>query len=150
MRPRWSYVGLGILQQNEELSLNLRSVVGGGFVRILAQSNRSLSDVQLGVAYTREQYAGEGDRSVAEAVTGFNWDWFTFDGRSTNLELGLLTFVALDDDSRFRLELQTSFKSDIVGDLYWSVNAFESYNSSPPTDRKKSDFGVSATLGWTF
>jgi hypothetical protein len=150
MRPRWSYVGLGIFQQNEELSLNLRALVGGGVVRILQQSNRAMVQAQVGLAYTREQYAGEGDQSVAEAVSGLSWDWFTFDGRSTNLDLNLLTFVALESDSRFRLELNASFKSDIVGDLYWSINTFESFNSDPPEGQKKSDFGVSASLGWTF
>ena len=56
----------------------------------------------------------------------------------------------LNGDSRVRLEMNTSFKSDIVGDLYWSINAFESFNSQPPEDQKKSDFGISATIGWTF
>ena len=46
--------------------------------------------------------------------------------------------------------MNTSFKSDIVGDLYWSINAFESFNSQPPSGQKKSDFGVSASIGWTF
>lgn len=32
----------------------------------------------------------------------------------------------------------------------WSVNAFEGYNSQPPADQKKNDFGVSATVGWSF
>ena len=64
--------------------------------------------------------------------------------------LGTYTYYALNGDSRVRLEMNTSFKSDIVGDLYWSINAFESFNSQPPTDQKKSDFGISATIGWTF
>jgi hypothetical protein len=150
LQPRWSFVGIGMFQQNEELSLNLRAVLGGGFIRVLKQSNRTLAEAQMGLAYTQEQYTGVGDQSVAEAVTGLGWEWFTFDGRSTNFNLDLLTFIALARDSRFRLELNTSFKSDIVGDLYWSVNAFESYNSDPGGDRKKGDFGISASLGWTF
>jgi hypothetical protein len=104
----------------------------------------------MGVALTKEQYEGEGDQSVAEAVAGFSWDWFTFDGRSTNLDFNVLSFFALNSDSRFRLELNTSFKSDIVGDLYWSINTVESYISDPPAEQKKSDFAISATLGWTF
>lgn len=150
MRPRWSYVGLGIFQQNEELALNLRSIVGGGVVRILEQSNRTLVQAQFGVAYTNEQYEGEPGDSIAESVAGFGWDWFTFDGKSTNLDLKVLTFIALRSDTRFRLELNTSFKSDIVGDLYWSVSLVESFNSDPPDGRKKGDLSISATIGWTF
>jgi hypothetical protein len=149
-RPRWSYIGFAVFQQNEELSLNLRSVIGGGFVRILTQSNKTEMQVPMGVAFTREQYAGEGDQSVGEAVAGVTWGWFTFDGRSTNFDLSLLNFVSLESDTRFRLELKASFKSDIIGDLYWSINTVESFNSSPPVDQKKSDFAVSATIGLTF
>lgn len=150
MRPRWSYIGFAVFQQNEALALDLRAILGGGLVRILQQSNRTEAQAQMGVAFTREQYAGEGDQSIAEAVAGLSWGWFTFDGRSTNFDLDLLTFFALESDSRFRLELNASFKSDIVGDLYWSINTVESFNSDPPPDQKKSDFAISASLGWTF
>ena len=150
LRPRWSALGFLQFQQNEELSLNLRSLVGVGAGRILAQSNRTLVTALAGVAFTREQYSGEGDQNVAEAVAGGSWEWFTFDGRSTNLSTATYTYYALNGDSRVRLEMNTSFKSDIVGDLYWSINAFESFNSQPPMDQKKSDFGISATIGWTF
>ena len=78
------------------------------------------------------------------------WDWFTFDGRSTNLRRrGCLSFYAMNGP-RTRLEMNTSFKSDIVGDLYWSINLFESYNSDPPAEQKRNDFGISAAVGWSF
>jgi putative salt-induced outer membrane protein YdiY len=150
MRPRWSYIGFLTLQQNEALSLNLRSVLGGGFVRILTQSNKTDLEAQMGVAFTREQYSGEGDQSIAEAVAGLSWAWYTFDGRSTSFDFSALNFFALESDSRYRLELNAGFKSDIVGDVYWSINTVESFNSDPPESRKKSDFSLSATLGWTF
>ena len=150
MRPRWSYVGIGIFQQNEELDLTLRSIGGGGFVRTMKQTNRTLVQAQFGAVYTHEEYAGETGDDIAEAINGFGWEWFTFDGRSTSLDLNLQSFIALRSDTRFRLELNTSFKSDIVGDLYWSVSLVESFNSDPPEGRKKSDLSLSATIGWTF
>jgi hypothetical protein len=150
LRPRWSAIGFVQLQQNEELSLNLRAVLGGGVQRILSQSNQSVLTTVGGIAYTREEYVGEDDQSVAEAVAGITWDWFTFDGRSTNLDVSAVSFYALRGDTRVRLELDASFKSDIVGDLYWSINTFESYNSAPPAGEKKNDFGVSASVGWSF
>jgi hypothetical protein len=150
LRPRWSYIGLGIFQQNEELSLSLRSIAGGGLVRTLKQSNRTLVLTQFGAVYTNERYVGEPTDSIAEMINGFGWDWFTFDGKSQNLDLQVLTFVALRKDTRFRLELNTSYKSDIVGDLYWSVSFVESFNSDPPESRKKGDLSLSATVGWTF
>ena len=150
VRPRWSMIGFAHFQQNEELSLDLRAALGGGLQRVLAQSNRTLLAAVGGAAFTREQYQGTEDEIVAEAVAGMTWDWFTFDGRSTNLDVGAVSFYALNRDARVRLELNASFKSDIVGDLYWSINLFDSYNSDPPTDQKTNDFGVSAAVGWSF
>ena len=148
--PRWSAIGFSQLQQNEELSLKLRALLGAGVQRVLTQSNRRVLAALGGVAYTSEQYSGEPEDSVAEAVAGVNWDFFTFDGRSTNLDVSAITFYALSGGARARLELNTSFKSDIVGDLYWSINLFESYNSAPPSGRKTNDFGISAALGFSF
>jgi hypothetical protein len=143
-------VGFAQFQQNEELSLDLRTALGAGILKILSESNTMLLSTLGGAAFTREQYAGADAEHVAEAVAGLRWEWFTFDGRSTNLAVGALSFYALNHDARVRLELNSSFKSDIVGDLYWSINLFDSYNSDPPADRKSNDFGVSAALGWSF
>jgi hypothetical protein len=142
--PRWSGVGFAQFQQNEELSLDLRAVLGGGIMKVLTQSNNQMVTAIGGAAHTREQYEGADDENVGEAIAGLRWEWFTFDGRSTNLNTSALSFSALRRDARLRLEVDTSFKS------YWSINVFESYNSDPPDDQKRNDFGVSATLGWSF
>lgn len=147
---RWSAIGISQFQQNEELSLNLRGVFGAGVARRLVQTNRTILAAFGGAAYTREQYQDEPGEDIAEAIAGAAWDFFTFDGRSTNLHVGLTTFSALSNGSRLRLELDTSFKSDIVGDLYWSVNLFDSYNGRPPAGEKTNDFGISAAIGWSF
>jgi hypothetical protein len=149
LSAHWSALGFAQFQQNEELSLDLRSVIGGGAERILAQSNRTALAAVGGVAMTNERYTGVASEIVAEAVAGMTWEWFTFDGRSTTLNNSVLSFYAMNR-ARVRLELNSSFKSDIVGDLYWSINVFESYNSEPPPDEKRSDFGISATVGWSF
>lgn len=150
VRPRLSTVVFGQLQQNEQLSLNLRTVVGGGLARRLLQSNQTLLAVLGGAAFTREQYVGEDDRSVAEALAGLEWEWFSFDGRSTNLSIDALTFYAITGHGRARLELNSSFTSDIVGDLYWSLNLAESYTSDPPAGQRRNDAAISASVGWKF
>lgn len=150
LKPRLTTLAFGQFQQNEQLSLNLRTVLGGGLSKSLRQSNHSLVAVLGGAAFTREQYVGEDDRNVAEALAGVRLDWFTFDGRSTNFSLDTTTFYGVSGDGRFRLELSSSFQSDIVGDLYWSLNLTESYTSDPPAGQPRNDTSVSASVGWKF
>jgi hypothetical protein len=150
LRPRWSAAGFAHFQQNEELSLDLRSVLGLGIVKNVLQSNRTVLSVLGAAAFTRELYAGASGASVAEAVAGLRWEWFTFDDRSTNLGVGALSFHSLNTDARIRLELTTSVRRDLIGDLYWSLNLFDSYNSHPPSGRKSNDFGISAAVGWSY
>ena len=143
---------LGFLefQQNEELSLNLRSLLGGGVVRTpgavephvgIAHRRHRLHARAICRARRRAHRRGSGGRLVGVVHLRRPLD--------QSVDVGA-TYYALNSDSRVRAELNASFKSDIVGDLYWSMNAFESYNSRPPADQKSSDFGVSATMGWSF
>jgi hypothetical protein len=150
LRPLWSIVGLAQFQQNKELSLTFRGLLGGGAGRVLNQSNRIAVSVLGAVAFTREEYDEGMDVSIVEGVAGLGFQWFTFDGRSTNLSVDAMSYYALDGSSRTRLELNTTFRSDIVGDLYWSVNTFESHNSEPPQTQKSNDFGIAAAIGWSF
>ena len=105
--------------------------------RTLTQSNTKLSSLIGGIAYTREVYAGEGDRSLAEAVAGASWEWFTFDGKSTSLSAKGLTYYALASEKRFRLEANTAFKSDIVGDSVLEVERLRKLHQSPSGGREE-------------
>jgi hypothetical protein len=46
--------------------------------------------------------------------------------------------------------LQSSWSQEFLSDFYWSVNGFDSYDSTPPDENKSNDFGVSFTIGWKF
>jgi hypothetical protein len=149
-RPRWSWLAFGQGQQNEQLSLNFRTVLGGGLARMVAQSSKTELAVFGGAAYTNEQYKDEDGRSVGEFVAGTQFSWFTYDNRSTNFSTSLYTFYGFAGEKRFRTELSAQFKAKIVGDLYWSASLAESYTSKPPNGNPKNDMSISATIGWTF
>jgi hypothetical protein len=148
--PRWSALLIGQLQQNEELSLDLRTVAGGGLGRYMVQTNRTLLQVFGGAAYTRERFAGVQAEDRAEAVLSSNLDWFSARNSHVDLTLQALSFYGLERDSRLRLELQGAFRVEFLGDFYVGVNGYESVDSRPPPGRARTDVGVSLTLGWTF
>jgi hypothetical protein len=126
---RWFAALMTQATQNEELGLNLRTVVA---------------------ANTRENFVDQPGENRAEAVQGLRWDWFTFAARDIDISHSILVFEGFEPDLRVRLELSSRMRVKIVKDLHWTLNLFESSDSSPPEGEKKNDLGVSASLGWSF
>jgi hypothetical protein len=147
---RWFAAVFFQVDHNEELNLDLRSLAGAGVGRVLVQSNRVLFSPYAGLTYTQERYTNEPVQNRAEAALGVRLDWFTFGDYKTDLVFQEQTYIDVKDASRVRVELNTSYKQEIVKDLYWSVNLLESFNSQPPAGNKKNDLTLSMSLGWSF
>lgn len=148
--PRWSIGTFMQLQTNEELSIDLRTVAGGGLSRYLAQSNHTNLTLFGGLAYTRERFTGEPTQDRAEVVVGTNWDWFTVQNDHVDFSTQVLSFYGLTGGSRARLEIQSAARFEFLKDFYFSVNGYGSFDSHPPEGTANSDVGLSLALGWSF
>jgi Protein of unknown function, DUF481 len=147
---RWYTIGFGTFQQNQELSLDLRVLGGGGIGRDLVHTDHRLWSGFGGLAYTHEQFSGDPAAQSAEAVIGGQIDFFTPGHETFRITNSVLSYYALSGRARFRLEVQSAWQHEFLKDFYWSLNAFDSFDSSPPQDLKTNDSGVSITLGWKF
>jgi hypothetical protein len=146
----WFVLGLGQLQENEELSLELRSVVGGGAGRHIVRSNRTTLLIYGGLVHTREEYVDVPTQDSPEVAVGANWDWFTSSNNDLNLSTTAISYYALESDARARVELQSAFRVKFLSNFYFSVNGYDSYDSDPPDGRAQTDLGISLSLGWKF
>jgi hypothetical protein len=148
--PHWFGLGFGQAQEDESLGLNSRAVFGGAAGRFLLQRRQATISAFGGLAYTRERFSGEPTNAVAELVAGSEWDWFSPGESDTDLTSSFLTFYPLSGPSRVRIEFNAAFQGKVHKDLNWSLNAYNSFDSSPPPDQKRNDFGIGLSLGWTF
>lgn len=145
---RWFVLGELIAEEDKELGLDSRFLLGAAFGRTLVQSSVTLFALYGGFDVSREQFAGLGTENEPEALAAIEWDWFEIGG-DFELLMKATTYYGLDD-SRVRFDLDGSLRHDIFGDYYLALNLFESYNSDPPAGYEKSDFGASFTFGRTF
>ena len=153
LSPRNFYMGvLDFLQSNEQ-QLDLRTTVGGAVGRMFSYTNNSLIAAYAGADWNREQYSSEaapasrtGDS--AESILGTQLNFFRF--KTTNVLATANVYPSLTDPGRVRLDFNTSLKLRLAKDLYWRFGYFLNYDSRPPQDLPKSDFGSTASLGWTF
>lgn len=61
LEDRWYWAGLGSLERNDELGMDLRTLGGLGYGRFLVQTGRSLWSITGGLAVVNEQRAGNED-----------------------------------------------------------------------------------------
>ncbi len=149
---RWLVAVLSQFQQNEELQLDLRSVVGGGAGRYLVQSNRTLLSVLGGVTFTRERFSGPNPgESNAEALVILDFQTFRFDDPETDIGATLTLVPSLTEAGRRRVDLDSRIRREILKDFYWNISFFDNYDSSPGVvDAERNDYGLVSSFGWTF
>ncbi|HEY7172960.1 MAG TPA: DUF481 domain-containing protein [Vicinamibacterales bacterium] len=146
----WYTIGWGQLQQNQELALDLRVVLGGGVGRDVVHTTRRLWSIYGGAAYTNEKFSGEPVAQSAEAAIGGQLDFFTPGTTDYKITNSVVAYINMTGRGRLRLEQQSAWRHEFLKDFYWSLNGFDSFDGDPPDDQKKNDFGVSFTLGWKF
>lgn len=145
---RWFVLGQLIVEEDRELDLDSRVLLGLAPGRTLSQSQRAIFSVYGGVDADREKFRGLDSDTVFELHGGLEWDWFEVGGNN-ELEFEAITFYA-PDLSRVRVEVQAVLRRDIANNFYWALRLYESYNSDPPEDFENSDLGIGITIGRSF
>src|SRR5690606_14801578 len=142
LQNRWFAIGRLHLEEDLELDLDSRTLLGFGAGRTLLQSNRAVVALYGGLAADRERYRGiPGTDETAEAFVTVERDWFEL-GADTQVSTYATTYFSFVR-SRRRVELDASLRRSIVGNVHWSVSLYESYDSDPPEGLENSDLGLS-------
>jgi hypothetical protein len=151
MRNRWQISGNVSVDRNDELGIDLRTSVGGGG-RILRQSDHSSVVLMVGLLATRENLAGStSDEETIETYGTLTWDWFRYDEPEFDLSTTLQIIPNLTDTGRVRGELAIKLKWQMIDDVFWRLEFYDSYDSrSGVTGAEKNDFGVITLLGYDF
>jgi hypothetical protein len=153
---RWFYQGVNKFEKNDELGLDLRTTLGGGFGRHVIQNNLMILSLVGGGIYVKEEYEGEGGSlNSAEALLGLGYSLFTFDQHETEIEFNLSFTPSLSESGRIRLDLDTSVRRELVKDFFVEFSLYERHDSDPPqddaeSDPEKNDWGTSTSLGYSF
>jgi len=152
LSPRNFYEGLADFLQSNEQQLDLRTTLGGAVGHMFSYTNHSFIAAFAGADWNRERYSSEatvgriGDS--AEAILGTQVNFFRF--KTTNILADARLYPSLTDLGRVRFDLNTSLKLRLAKDLYWKFGYYLNFDSRPPQNLPKSDYGSTSSLGWTF
>jgi hypothetical protein len=70
--------------------------------------------------------------------------------RTTQINSQLAVFPSLTDAGRIRFVSNSYVMLEIVHNLFWKLSVCENFDSRPPTNAPKNDFGVTTSFGWKF
>jgi hypothetical protein len=154
---RWVAESHISLERNDELGINLRRSIGGGGGRFLKHSNTSIVALRGGLQQSSENLADvDGDIDSWEAYFKLDWDWFLDNSPELDLSTTLEVIPNLTDWGRVRGNFKLNFRWEMINDLFWQLEFYDSYDSRPPIrpsigdDPERNDYGVITSLGWEF
>ncbi|RZV34456.1 MAG: DUF481 domain-containing protein [Chromatiales bacterium] len=149
---RWLTGALVRLERNDELDLDLRTSIGVGGGRNVLQTNTATLSLTGGLQLSRENLSGNvTDEDTVEAFATLNWDWFRYDTPELDLSTTLQIIPNLTDAGRVRAELDISLRWEVIADLFWQLEFYDSYDSDPVVEgAEENDYGVITSLGWDF
>lgn len=152
LRPKRAVVILASLQHNEELGIDLRTLVGAGVAWRLKQTNSTNFTLVGGASVNRENIGGAvTSQESVEAILGLQFESFKFDHPERDIEVLFTVYPSLSDFERVRAELNVKIRWEIVNDLFLGLSLLESYDSEPLfAGAEKSDLSLITSFGWSF
>lgn len=151
LEERWFWAALGSLERNDEQGIDLRSLAGAGYGRFMVQSGRTLWSATAGLVVVNEQRAGSEDAETnLEALLNTEYEFFTYDTPKTRLKTALTVYPSLTESGRVRTEADVSLSHELIEDLFIELSLYDTWDSDPPEEGEKNDYGIVTSLGYTF
>jgi len=149
---RWAAWAIGQIQQNQELQLDYRTLVGIGPARQLILTNTMDFMAYTGGAVTREKYATADTGTYSgEALIGGRFAAFRHSFPKLDFSTELQVFPSLTDGGRLRTDLRLRLSYELLKDFTVGVSGFYTRDNRPPDPATPTDdYSLSTTVGWTF
>jgi hypothetical protein len=139
------------LQRNDELGIDLRVLVDGGYGHYFVQSNSQRLIAVGGLALNKEWNAeGPSDLNL-EGVLMTGYKYFRYHTPKADITVTATVFPGLTDWGRIRAEFDTVFRREMVKDFFWDIDFYFSFDSREQTDETSNDdWGIVTSVGYTF
>lgn len=145
---------LGSVERDDRQNLRLRLNLGGGLGWKIISTRRSELSILGGATFVQERFAGQAaddpDKRGAsgEGLAGLSLDKARF--RRVQFLSKLSVYPNLVDQGRYRLTFDGGIRVPLVSRLTWNLSVFDRFDSRPPRDVQRNDYGLINGFGLTF
>ncbi len=152
LRDLWFASGVGGLESNSELGIDLRTTLGGGVGRILTQSGEHRIALLGGLIQTREEVVDSDEtRDSVEGLANISIDWYRSDDSEFDISTRLTLYPSFSESGRYRSEFDLDLEWELIGDITWGLTFYHTFDSDPPSaGAVRADYGVITSFGMDF
>ncbi len=138
-------------ESNDALGLNQRIYGGAAFGKYLRKTNRIWFSTAAGLIATQERAIGDEKIESLEGILGARFRYFKYATPERNFDTTVSVYPSLTESGRWRGEVRSTFKLELIADLFWSMEFYATYDSDPVQENAEtSDYGITTGFGWTF
>ena len=145
------YAFFGTLENNDELGIDLRVLLGAGYGIMPVRNQRNRLSIGGGLAVNHEIPVEGQEQTDLEAVGMLAYNYFKYSDPERSLSSELRIFPSLTDRGRWRATFDTTFRLELLADFFWNMSVYASYDNDPiSADAASSDYGVTSSLAYKF
>ena len=142
----WSVTGLYSFEADQQQGLQGRSLVGAAIGNRVINNRRFRLTFDAGLVLNSEDFDTTEREESLEGLLSSTIRWRS--KRDVDLDATLSILPSLEQSDRVRAVFDVSMSMDLWGDLDFKVTGYSRYDSEPPLDNEKNDWGTTLGLSW--
>jgi hypothetical protein len=150
--PETFVYSLAVLEHDARRRLNFRTNLGGGLGWKLVKSADQEISLLGGVTMVTERFnasaTNEPFQRTGEGLLGFDLRQKLDRGVTLSTRMSITPNII--DVGRYRIAFESGARLPLVSRYVWSVNIFNRFDSRPPVQAERNDYGAISSLGITF
>ena len=150
LHNRWFWKGSAGFERNEELGLDLRTLVGATAGRYLVQKTTWRWELNGGLAGNRENRA---DGTITNSIEGLirsSLEVFKHTLPITRLSANVNVFPGITESGRMRVNTDITLRNEIVRSVFWDLSFYSTFDNRPPQGASEEDYGIVTSIGASF
>jgi translation initiation factor IF-1 len=147
---RWFWKTSAGLERNQELGIDLRTIITGTGGKYFLQTSTMRFEVNAGIAASDERRTDNTSQQSMEGVISSSFDLFQLSIPMTRLSANVNVYPGITESSRLRVDTDITLRNELFRDFFWDLSFYSNYDNQPATGFEKEDFGVVTSLGATF
>jgi putative salt-induced outer membrane protein YdiY len=150
LEGRWFWKASAGLERNQELGIDLRTIISGTAGKYFIQTSTMRFEVNVGLAASLEDRTDGTKQDGVEGLIRSSFDIFKLNIPMTRLTANVNLFPGITESGRLRVNTDITLRNEIVRDFFWDLQFYSSYDNQPAEGFESEDYGIITSLGATF